>query len=596
MKRFQGILFAAAALLASAHEDAVSSTTSGGDGTTKRCFPDNFLFGSATAAYQVEGAWNETGRTPSIWDDFCRERGLACANVADDFVHRYRDDIQLMKATGLNMFRFSISWSRVMNWDAQTKRMKPNAPGIAFYHALIDELRRNNIVPVLTLYHWDLPSELHRELKPQGWINTEIVNHFLQYAELMFTEYGTKVDYWSTFNEPLSFVAHGYGIGREAPGLTNSKTNAYTVTHNVLLSHGKSVQLFRELKKRNVIHDKARISIVLNHDYAYPLNASDPVDVAAATRKIEFELGWFLTPIVSGEYPAIMRERAGTSLPEFTPEEATLVKNSYDLLMLNHYSSKLATDCNSKHSTVKCEHQSLGWESDLGIDESRAPEGARLSSKDEDGNYNCKWFTGYSPGYLETIKWTHAKDPQAEILLTENGWCGNDTIENMDQLWYYQKYLGEVHNAITELKIPIIGYTAWSFVDNYEWGSFKPRFGLYYVNFTSQTGSKDGYVPKATDLARIPRTAAKWYRKVAETKCLDGFEIDDVPQEEGARVVLSARAGQESAALDTPPPFFYTLVGLVLCVMVALPASVLFVSRRGHAHRTSEATPLMQTK
>ncbi|GAB9467969.1 Beta-glucosidase [Globisporangium polare] len=562
---------------------ATASASVSADSAT-RCFPDDFLFGSATASYQVEGAWNETGRTTSIWDDFCREQpGLQCANVADDFLHRYKDDIKLMVASGLETFRFSISWSRAMNWDASTKKMKANPAGIAFYHALIDELNRNKITPILTLYHWDLPSELHQQLKPQGWLNREIVDHFVQYSELMFTEFGSKVSMWTTFNEPHSFIAHGYGTGKEAPGLTNSTTNAYRVTHNVLLSHGKAVQRFRELKKSSVIHDKARISIVLNYDYSHPLNASDPTDVAASERKIQFGFGWFLTPIVSGKYPDIMRERAGDRLPEFTAEESAIVKDSYDLFMLNHYATHLVTDCKSEFSTVKCSELSLGWESDLGIDESRAPPGARRSSKSDTGEYNCKWFSAYPSGYLETIKWMHAQNPKAEILLTENGWCGNETIDNQDQLWYFQEYLAQVHTAITELKIPIIGYTAWSFLDNYEWGSFKPRFGLYYVNFTSETGLRDEVTPGANALTRIPRTAAKWYAQVAKTKCLDDFEVAD-----GA-------AGTETGKL--PPSSSWMISALVVAFVVAVPAVAWLVIKRRNAinaRGASEDTPLVQ--
>ncbi|KAF1330471.1 Glycoside hydrolase, partial [Globisporangium splendens] len=584
-------LCATAALTQAAPASDDTSTNS-----SKRCFPDTFLFGSATAAYQVEGGWNETGRTPSIWDDFCREKkGFACANVADDFLHRYRDDIALMVDSKLDSFRFSISWSRAMTWDDATKQMKPNAPGIAFYHALIDELRRNNIVPIVTLYHWDLPLVLHRELEPQGWISKDIIDHFLQYAELMFTEFGGKIGFWSTFNEPWTFVTQGYGNGNAAPGLKHSKTNAYTVAHHVLIAHGKSVRRFRELKAQNVIHENARIGVVLNADFSYPLDPTNPEDVAAGERKMQFGLGWFLAPLVSGRYPAIMRQRAGDNLPEFTEEDAAVVKGSYDLFMLNHYSSKIVTDCKSEHSKVKCHKQAPGWERDLGIDETRSPKGARLSSKNENGQYNCNWFTGYAPGYLETIKWMHAQDPKTDILLTENGWCGNETIENMDQLWYYQTYLGEVHKGITELNIPIIGYTAWSFVDNYEWGSFKPRFGLHYVNFTSQTGSKGGYIPQPTDLARIPRIAARWYKKVAETKCLDGFEIDVNPEyaRQDAAVELRERNRTHMHSHKSK-----LTASLLVCLAFAAPAIVWFSRRRRPLRRSSsrsvhEATPLM---
>ncbi|KAI9987470.1 hypothetical protein PInf_023509 [Phytophthora infestans] len=500
-----------------------------------RCFPADFMFGSATASYQVEGAWNEGGRTPSIWDDFCRthhKTKVACANVADDFYHRYRDDVKLMVDTGLQSSRFSVSWSRAMNWNPETKRMQPNPQGLAFYHALVDELIANSIVPILTLYHWDLPLELHTELSPQGWLNADIVDHYVEFATLMFYELGDKVNMWTTFNEPLTFTTAGYASGAGAPGLKKSDTFAYIVAHNVLRSHAAAVKAFRDLKAStpSALHQKARIGITLNSDAAYPLDEKNPLDVAAAERKMQFELGWFLSPLVTGDYPAIMRERVGDRLPRFTTEETALLKGSYDLHMLNHYSSKFVTDCGvSSKSKSSCKKLGKGWERDLGVDISHSNElpGSRRSSKNRHGKLNCGWFTAYPPGYLKAIKWLHAVDPTADILLTENGWCGNEEVENLDQLWYMQEYVAQVYKGLVEDKIPIIGYTAWSFLDNYEWGSFSPRFGLYYVNFSSNTGDQDEvYEPKSTGLERIPRPAAKWFSHVAKTRCLNGWTYD----------------------------------------------------------------------
>ncbi|RLN77529.1 hypothetical protein BBJ28_00014921 [Nothophytophthora sp. Chile5] len=406
-----------------------------GANTAPRCFPDDFMFGSATASYQVEGAYNESGRTPSIWDDFCREQpGMECADVADDFFHRYQTDTKLMVETGLQSFRFSISWSRVMNWHPQTRRMRPNAPGIAFYHDLIDELRANKLVPILTLYHWDLPSELHTQLSPPGWLNPGIVSHFDEYATLMFEEFGGKVDLWTTFNEPLSFVGLGYGTGIHAPGFSGSSTQAYTVSHNALVAHGTAVKKFRELKTEagSALSPAARIGIVLNTNYYYPLDPKNVKDVAAAERAQQFDFGWFLSPIVTGDYPAIMREIVGERLPRFTPEEAELVKGSYDLFMLNHYASRMATDCDSEASNTDCASLAPGWMADKAVDDTHIMPGSRAGGVDSHGNSYCEAFTGYPPGYLATIKWMHKHDPTADILLTENGWCGNDEIENMD--------------------------------------------------------------------------------------------------------------------------------------------------------------------
>ncbi|CEG43840.1 hypothetical protein L915_09380 [Plasmopara halstedii] len=562
-----------------------------------RCFPANFMFGSATAAYQVEGAWNEGGRTESIWDDFCRthHKKVACANVADDFYHRYRSDIKLMVETGLQTSRFSVSWSRAMNWNPVTKRMQPNPQGLAFYHALVDELRANNIVPILTLYHWDLPLELHTELSPQGWLNSGIVDHFVEYATLMFQELGDKVDMWTTFNEPLTFTTAGYASGAGAPGFKKSDTFAYIVAHNVLRSHAAAVKAFRDLKSNSssVLHPEARIGIVLNSDAAYPLDENNPLDVAAAERKMQFELGWFLSPLITGDYPAIMRERVGDRLPSFTPEETVLLKGSYDLHMLNHYSSKLVTDCDvSQKSKTSCKKLNKGWERDLGVDISHSDElpGSRRSSKDRHGKLNCGWFTAYPPGYLRVIKWLHATDPTADILLTENGWCGNNQIANYDQLWYHQEYVTQVYKAVIEEKIPVIGYTAWSFLDNYEWGSFSPRFGLYYVNYSANTGDVDEvYNPQSAGLERIPRPAAKWFGHVAKTKCIDGWQHEGpITQDE-----------LQSVNVDEFSQWMLGIIGVLAIVSLASMAivgrSILTqLSSPNPHHLSRETDPLLQ--
>ncbi|KAL3668997.1 hypothetical protein V7S43_006284 [Phytophthora oleae] len=554
-----------------------------------RCFPDDFLFGSATASYQVEGAVKEGGRTPSIWDDYCRTQpGLKCANVADDFYHRYKGDVKLMTDMGLQSFRFSVSWSRVMNWDTETSRMRPNPEGIAFYHSLIDELTSSGIVPILTIYHWDLPIELHTQLREKGWLDTEIIDHYVEYANLLFNEYGNTVNYWTTFNEPLSFVAGGYALSMGAPGYTGSLTQAYTVGHNVLLSHGYAVKKFRELKIAGVIGDKARISIVLNADYVYPVDPSDVADVEAASRKLEFDVGWFLSPLVTGDYPPVMREIVGDRLPQFYGDQSKLLKGSYDLFMLNSYASRQVTSCNSKTSNKDCDTLLPGFERDRGIDDSHIIPGTRERSKKAQQDPHCAFFTAYPPAYLDIIKWLHKHDKSADILLTENGWCGDDEVENLDQLWYFQAYLEQVHKAITEENIPIIGYTAWSLLDNFEWGSYESRFGLFYVNYTSETGSPDYYESKPSDLARIPRPSAKWFQKVATSKCLNQDEASATTPESG---------GHKSHHV------WRWLIGIVAVAalgFVAVVVLVFFIGRRiwrhfhGHDDGTAtEGTPLL---
>lgn len=562
-----------------------------------KCFPSDFMFGSATAAYQVEGAWNEGGRTQSVWDEWCRsQEKLECANVADDFYHRFESDLDLMQQDGLNMFRFSISWSRVMNWNETTHKMQPNPVGIAYYHRLIDEMSLRKLTPVLTLYHWDLPLELQAKLEPTSWLNAKIVDHYLDYADLMYREFGKKVIYWTTFNEPLTFVTQGYAYGTAPPGISDSWSAMYTATHHVLLSHAHSVKLFRDYKGKGIIDSSARISIALNCDIGLPLDADDELDVIAAERKNQFTLGWYLLPIVTGDYPSVMTERAGDNMQTFTAEEKQLLKGSYDLLMLNHYSTKLITDCDSDRSTIECSSLT-GYNRHVGVDSSRFPKGSRRASTNQDGQFNCDWFAGYAPGYLETIRWMHDKDPTADILLTENGWCGNETIKNLDQLWYHQTYLDQVHTAIFEEHIPIIGYTVWSFMDNYEWGTFEPRFGLYYVNMSKELRAKDIQVtPQSTDLERIPRLAANWYREVAKTKCFEPVSVDELAP--ASKLNLAKEEYTISAASTTQAPFAAS-VGVIVAALIAaitimLSAVAVGQTRSSHSG-TMETTPLIDS-
>jgi beta-glucosidase/6-phospho-beta-glucosidase/beta-galactosidase len=551
-----------------------------------KCFPDNFMFGTATAAAQVEGGYKEGGRTNSIWDDFCREApGWVCPNVADDFYHRYKSDIQLMAQDGLQSFRFSISWSRFMNWDAATQRMKVNPQGAAFYHSVIDELRANNVEPLLTIYHWDLPSELQSEMSPPGWLNAEIQSHYLEFATLAFHEFGHKIKFWATFNEPYSFVTQGYGTGERPPGFTGSSTNTYIVAHNLLVSHAKAVKVFRDLRTvdSGVVRPDARIGIVNVAHYMYPLDPSNPKDVAAAERALQFDFGWFHLPVVTGDYPEVMKQRVGDRLPKFTEEESQLLKGSYDLFMLNHYASKLVTDCDSPTSETSCGKLTLGWEHDKGVDDSRIPEGARRSSIDSDGNYNCPWFAAYPPGYLAFLKWAHKYDTSAQILLTENGWCGNDEVDMPEQLWYFNAYLEQVHKAITEEKMSIIGYTAWAFYDNWEWGSYEPHFGLYYVNFTTEMGSPDYVDPAPTDLARIPRPAASWFSQLAKTKCLPAADWTAPAPE------VSTTSSPSSHGLSK-----WSVVGLVVAAVAVVALVGLGIRRLLQSRGSrSERTPLL---
>ncbi|KAG7400489.1 hypothetical protein PHYBOEH_005517 [Phytophthora boehmeriae] len=484
--------------------------------SASRCFPDDFLFGTTTAAVHS---------------------GVEGADVADAFYYRYHEDFKRMKTMGLSSFRLSISWSKIMHWGADIKRMQPTPEGIAFYHALLDNLKTNGIHAVVTLYHTDLPAALQSQLEPTaGWLDPDIVTHFEEFAELAFREFGWKVKYWATFNEPLTLISGGCGSCNATPrGMNLSDSNLYTVAHHVLLSHARAVQTYRRLQKNTGLVDKqARIGIALNVAFGYPVNETNALDVAVAECKMQFDVGWFVIPLVSGDYPETMRGRASGRLPQLTTDQVDLVKGSYDVFIMNHHSSRMVTDCDVRP---------LNHTRDEVVGDKRAR----------------------SDSYLATIKWLHSKDPTAPILLTDNGWCGDERVENMDQSWYFQSYIEQLYKAVVEDNMPIIGYTAWSFLGNNEWSS-----SLHYTNFTTKEISRSSAV---TDLTRIPRPA-RW--------CLDSWDVKGVEQstvqETGEMATLHEKKNPEAGGNGVDVPWslgevlFLVAVGLVILGVITCQA------------------------
>jgi len=471
-------------------------------GRCETSFPDTFKWAVATAAYQVEGAVGEGGRTPSIWDEFCKERNIPCAERGDDMYALYKEDIAMMSRMHVTSYRFSFSWSRLMMWVPELGKAVANPAGVAFYRDLIHELRRWDIEPLITLYHWDMPMFVENNVgEGGGWLNREVVQHFEDYAKVAFQEFGHLVPMWFTMNEPWTFCALGYGAGVHAPGRSGTDTEAYLCAHNVLIAHATAVSLYRDMRTAGTyVRRSGQISMVINSDFGIPADPSEPADVEAADVYMQFQLDWFLSPLVNGRYPPHMVERAGSHLPTFTEAEANLVRGSLDgVLGLNHYTTHLITPCDSSRSTTECSSLAQGWDMDMATDHGPHPADARLSPE-------CAWHAGYPAGYGLLLNYVHDNYPELNILLTESGWCGADLIDDQDQLWYYQTYLAEVHAAMAR-GVPILGYTAWSLMDNYEWGSFVPRFGLWHVDYNT--------------LERVPKTAALWFGNVAKTNCLE---------------------------------------------------------------------------
>ncbi|ETV89287.1 beta-galactosidase, variant [Aphanomyces astaci] len=332
-------------------------------------FPPGFMWGTATAAYQIEGGWNEGGRGMSIWDAFSKTPGKVIngdtGDKAVDHFHLFKHDVKLMADMGLKYYRFSIAWPRILPTGFATH---VNEAGIAFYNALIDELVAHGIEPIVTLYHWDLPLALQTEF--DGWLGGQVVvDAFAEYARLCFARFGDRVKNWLTLNEPWCSALLGHGTGEMAPGRKHKcKTETYLSAHNLLLAHAHAVDVYR---KDFQSQQRGVIGITLNCDFREPKPSADPAvfkeNQAAAERALLVELGWFADPVYFGDYPDVMKKQLGARLPRFTEAESTLLRGSSDFFGFNHYGTGYAEPSAAFRNKVAPGYDGSIWE-DSGVD------------------------------------------------------------------------------------------------------------------------------------------------------------------------------------------------------------------------------------
>ncbi|KAK6982460.1 lactase-phlorizin hydrolase [Biomphalaria glabrata] len=452
-------------------------------------FPDGFVWAAATAAHQVEGAWNEDGKGPSIWDVFGSEPGRIDnhdnAQVACDSYHKYKEDVQLLKQLGVTHYRFSIAWTRVLP-DGTNKTI--NRPGLEYYHKLIAELKANNIEPMVTLYHWDLPQAL--ELKG-GWLNEDVVGHFRNYADLIFKEFGADVKYWITINEPWVVSYLGYGVDQMAPGRWGPGTNVYIVTHNLIKAHVAAYKLYNSTYRSQSPGGKGQIGITLDIHNDIPKNSSDPADVEAAERGKLFRFGWFAHPILkTGDYPEVMKTKIiekshqlgqTSRLPSFTPDEILQNKGSSDFVGLNYYTSIYA-------SPGQLPYDPPSWDNDQDIVRDRDPSWTGSGSS---------WLFSVPTGFREVLNWIKKTYNNIPLYVTENGISDkNGTLRDAHRITYYRQHINQMLKAIKLDGCDVRGYTAWSLMDNFEWArGYSERFGFYYVDFTDPNRTR---TPKAS--------------------------------------------------------------------------------------------------
>lgn len=440
----------------------------------KKKFPASFKFGGASAAYQIEGYSTADGKGPSIWDDFTEQPGrIADGSSGDDgpdsYVH-YKQDVKILKDMGMQFYRFSISWARVMS-DGTTASKNP--PGIKYYSDLIDELLANDIEPIVTMYHWDLPSRL-QDLG--GFINPLFPQYFEQYAKLLYEEYGDRVKEWLTFNEPSEFCPNGYSNNVWAPGKAVIG-GEYYCGHHMLLAHAKAYHLYKDNFKAT---QGGRVGITLNSGYYYPKDPEDPAQVAAAHAGLMFQFGIYAWPIFVGDYPEVIRNNVDTfsteqgypwsRLPEFSPEEIEYVKGTSDFLGLNYYTSRM-TETMDVPNTYP-----------IIYDDSRV----RSYTDDSWPQAKSSWLFSCPEGLRDLLIWIKDNFNGVETIITENGWSDDGELEDDNRVEYLRLHLNAILEAI-DAGANVSGHTTWSAVDNFEWLlGFTEKFGIHKFDETTK--------------------------------------------------------------------------------------------------------------
>jgi len=419
------------------------------------------------SSYQIEGAPHEDGRADSIWDTFCRIPGKiadgSSGDVACDSYHRYKEDVALLKRLGAKAYRFSVSWSRVIPLGGRNDPV--NEAGLRYYVDLVDELHANGIVPMVTIFHWDLPQALYDRYG--GFLNkAEYVQDYMNYARVMFKAMGSKVKHWITYNEPWCSSILGYSIGQFAPGHTSdrkksligdSATEPWLVGHNILISHGAAVKMYREEFKER---DGGAIGITLNGDWVEPWDADDAEDVEACERKLEFSIAWFGDPIYKGDYPASMRKQLGDRLPEFTDDERALVRGSNDIYGMNHYCANYI-----KHKRTSPELEDFTGNLEVLLEDKN---GHLIGPETQ-----SPWLRPYPNGFRKLIKWISDRYGKPIMYVTENGTSlkGENGIpveqilQDDFRAQYFHNYINALAEAVTLDGVDCRGYMAWSLME-----------------------------------------------------------------------------------------------------------------------------------
>ncbi|MDO8456669.1 MAG: GH1 family beta-glucosidase [Burkholderiaceae bacterium] len=430
--------------------------------STKSQFPDDFVWGVATSAFQIEGAATQDGKGPSIWDSFCRRSGVIADNtngdVACEHYTRWASDLDMIANLGVDAYRFSIAWPRVQPTGAGAW----NEKGLDFYERLIDGMLDRNIKPYLTLNHWDLPDALQAD---GGWANRETVHRFVEYAEGIQARMGDRLASITTHNEPWVMAVLGHETGVFAPGV-KSRATAAQVSHHLLLSHGLAVQALRAQGS------KAKLGIVLNLSPMHPATAS-AADHAKAQLEDGRLLRWYMDPLFKASYPQDVLDDLGTDAPRMQASDLKDISAPIDFLGVNYYSRTVVSADNSwRPGTSGFEVTEMDWEV-------------------------------YPEGLTELLLRIHRDYPAPPMYVTENGGAFKDVLENgqvhdLQRTDYLRQHIAAVAVAMRQ-GVRMDGYMVWSLMDNFEWASgYEKRFGIVHVDYATQV--------------RTLKDSALWYR------------------------------------------------------------------------------------
>jgi len=464
-------------------------------------FPDDFMWGTSTSAYQVEGGWDADGKGLGSWDKFTHAGGNSFLNqtgdIACDSYHKTDEDVKLLKNLGVGYYRFSISWSRIL---PEGTLEKVNSAGVKYYNDLINALLESGITPMVALYHFDLPQALQDRY--DGWLNPEIADVFNDYAKFCFETFGDRVKWWITINEPWEAAFLGHGLGVTPPGKKNLSTDTYKVAYVMLLAHAKAWHTYDQVFRAT---QQGKVSIILNVQWGEPKTDKE-ADKEAADRSIEWWLGWFANPVfVNGDWPDVMKkivkeksEAKGipNRLPEINEAEKQLIQGTADFFALNMYTAFLV------------EHKEY-------------PSGVEwnyLSDQQMKTTSHPSWRQGATVWLFHTpwamrklLNWVkeHYDDP--EIIITENGFAidgesdltGEDALNDTQRVEYLTSYVNEALKAIHLDGVRLKGYFLWCLLDNFDWmEGYRVRFGIHRVDFSDP------------NRPRTPKRSAEVYKEI----------------------------------------------------------------------------------